>query len=116
MCWIRADAEMRSEVPDPDDSEVPNPNDSVPPTSPCSSDPPVTDEQFAAQFAHSLRGVPLLTVSALLLVLRTRLPFLPKDGRTLMKTPRKSELEVEEEGSYFHHDIRQTLRSYGHFR
>lgn len=50
----------------------------------------------------TLFGITLVAVSALLCVLRVFHPDLPKDARTLLKTPPNCHVKSIENGSYFH--------------
>jgi hypothetical protein len=54
-------------------------------------------------------GITLVALSALLVVLRVFHPDLPKDARTLLKTPRNIIVKSIENGSYFHFGIFKTL-------
>ena len=53
--------------------------------------------QWAVRF-----GVTLVALSALLCILRKYHPTLPKDGRTLMKTARVTQIEQKAGGSMYH--------------
>lgn len=60
-------------------------------------------------------GVSLIALSALLAILRVHLPFLPKDGRSLLKTKMEYNVEMIAGGSFHYFGIvnafRNTLRS-----
>ena len=75
----------------------------------------ITDEKKAENLGFELGlwassfGISLVALSALLAVLRVYYPLLPKDPRTLLKTPRNSTVRQVDGGTYFHFGVMKTL-------
>ena len=55
--------------------------------------------------------ISLVAVTALLAILSLLLPSLPRDARTLLKTPRSTEIRVVPPGEYWHRGLRAALVS-----
>ena len=54
-------------------------------------------------------GISFVALSALLAVLRVYHPLLPKDPRTLLRTPRQSIVRQVNGGTYFHFGVKKAL-------
>jgi hypothetical protein len=87
------------------------PQDAESPDSRCSgitTDDSDDEQDHAASLSDGLRnwavhyGITLVALTALLTLLRAQHPFLPKDGRTLLRTRRSVIIDSRASGSYYH--------------
>jgi len=78
----------------------------------CDESPEDQVQGFAAtlvQWVHNFK-VPFNAVTALLKILIPRIPGLPKDARTLMKTPRTTVVRPMLSGTYWHNGLSKCLQ------
>lgn len=56
-------------------------------------------------------GIPLTHSTSLLTILRPHFPYLPKDGRTLLQTPRTYDIQSIAGGQYYHFGVEEGIRN-----
>lgn len=75
-------------------------------------------DQSATSLSEGLRnwavtyGITLVALSSLLTLLKNYHPFLPQDGRTLMKTTRNLTIESRGSGSFYHFGLLTNVTNY----
>jgi hypothetical protein len=96
------------------------PQDAESPDSRCSditTDDSDDEQDHAASLSDGIRnwavhyGITLVALTALSTLLRVQHPFLPKDGRTLLKTRRSVIIDSRASGSFYHFGLLTNLLS-----